>query len=200
MPFPLFLLVPTGGFFLGLTAGLFCCYCLPKCCSGRPPFANHSKNEKALTSSWVKPSAHQEGKTSDRDPQILSGLPAAESSATALEGGLFARGTCCGPLVSASQICYGEQLRFQSPLVAYLSVDPMGRSIVTLREKGHEARCPVFGQPCYPVPQDNTNKGTDVYKDGGTREQHNAACMHGLRGSCVPPTARDQIARKQSGE
>ncbi|XP_039183061.1 uncharacterized protein LOC120300736 [Crotalus tigris] len=188
-----------GGFFLGLTVGLFCCYCLPKCCGGRSPFAIHSKNEKALSSSWVKPSTHQEGKTSDRDPQILSGLPAAESSAMALEGGHFARGTCCGPLVSASQILYGEQLRFQSPLVAYLSVDPMGRSIVTLREKGHETRCPVFGQPCYPVPQDDTHKRTEVSRDGGTQEQHSATCMHGLRGSCVPPTARDQIARKQSG-
>lgn len=178
--------------------GLFCCYCLPKCCGCRSPIAKQSRNAKALSSSGAKPSANPGGKTSSGDSQILSGLPAAESSA--LEGGRFSRGTHYGPFVSASQICYGEQARFQSPLVAYLSMDPMGRSIVTLCEKGHEARYPVFGQPGYPAPQDNTNKGTEVSRDGGTRGHHCPTCMHGLRGSRVPPAAMDQIARMQPGE
>ncbi|XP_060551042.1 uncharacterized protein LOC117670266 isoform X2 [Pantherophis guttatus] len=186
-----------GGFFLGFTVSLFCCYCLPKCCSCQSPFANQSRNTKALSSSGVKPSVNPGGKTSGGDSQILSGLPAAESSA--LEGGRFARGTRCGPFVSPSQICYGEQVRFQSPLVAYLSVDPMGRSIVAFCEKGHEARCPVFGQPGYPALQDHTNKGTEVSRDGGIRDQRCPTCMQGLRGSRVLPATIDQIAKMQPG-
>ncbi|KAM6431071.1 uncharacterized protein PHA67_001884 [Liasis olivaceus] len=187
-----------GGFFLGLTAGLFCCYCLPKCCSCRRS-ANQPKNEKTFSSNWVKPSANEEEKPSERDSQILCSLPVAESSAVAFEGGHIERGTCCGQLGCASQICYTEQVRFQRPLVAYLSLDAMGRSIVTLHEKGNEARCPVFSQPCCQAPRENTERVTEVSGDGGNQEQHCTKCMHGLNGSCVLPTAMDQIERKQSG-
>ncbi|KAH0615523.1 hypothetical protein JD844_004882 [Phrynosoma platyrhinos] len=152
-------------------------------------------------------SLSSEERPSNMEPHVLCSFPVVENTAASFETGRMVRGHPYGCSSKTSRTCQVEQKgsSSQKPLVAVLSMDAAGKTVVTLHEAGKEVGCPALHQSSCQMHEENTNgmhkackqradKVAACTKGCGSEQQCLAERQHGSCDFCC--VASSQVERK----
>ncbi|CAI5794339.1 reticulon-4 receptor-like 1 [Podarcis lilfordi] len=168
-----------GGLLVGLIPGLVICCCIPNYCNCTP-FAKQTEDKPPSQKKSTKMSLSKK-RTSNVDPLKPSSFPIMENAASHSEGVNIARGSLCGCFCGTCRAQdLGQAKSFlKKPVVAFLSTDPVGKTIVTLHEKGDSLSCCLAHRGCI----NRVNDASRSTRAHGSQEQSFAKWS---AGSCCP--------------
>ncbi|XP_032994108.1 reticulon-4 receptor-like 1 [Lacerta agilis] len=185
-----------GGLIVGLIPGLAICCCIPRYCNCTP-FAMQTEDKPPSQKKSTKMSLSKQ-RTSNVDLLKPSSFPIMENAASHSEGGHIARGPFCGCFCGT---CRAQDLGqaksvLKRPVVAFLSTDPVGKTIMTLHEKGDSlSSCLAHRESINRV-----NGASLCTRAHGSQEQSFAKRGTGSCYPCTQHATLHQMEWKEHGE
>ncbi|XP_042335625.1 uncharacterized protein LOC121936956 [Sceloporus undulatus] len=185
---------------------ILCCFCHFRRYCNCVHFEHRTKSRQTYQNQMSRSFLNEE-RPSNTEPHILCSFPVVENTAAGFETGHMVRRMSYGCSSENCRTSHVEQKESssQKPLVAVLSMDAAGKTVVTLHEAGTEVGGPAMHQSHCHMHEENTDgmhkaceeradKVTACAKGCGSEQQCSAERQRGSCDSCH--AASSQVERK----